>query len=297
MPQAVNSATAPPGDPHVGDRETFHELMKLHVKHDDMVRAWIQFLITIEAALAFALWSVLTFGHRSPQLSALAAALITAIAIATAISLTCIIHRTRRWEKWFGRRACDLQRRIGVEIYPEPASALRALASIGTEEAVKVLWEALKDESQKEEIRQYAAKALRNMPEKAKNNSAGSAAVLIKALADPALQYDAIRALVDIWPDKALEELGDRKSEVWKRRDEIPRGWGYKFWALVCIVAVFLLGVLILSGVGTYALTKTASETLDADAVSIKCQDDTAHITIEIPMASLESALRQSEGD
>ncbi len=95
--------------------------MRLVQKIDDDVRAWLKFIITIEAGLGIALWSVIAYGDQkmvAGYFKAVVVGLVSLVAVFTPICMFAIIHRARQWQLWYFDCAIEIQRQLKIKVFP-----------------------------------------------------------------------------------------------------------------------------------------------------------------------------------
>lgn len=103
------------------------QLVSLVINQDNVTQGWVKFIITIETALIVVFYYLIVFSMKSDvpnirwllNLSLLALPL---IGIVTAVALTLIIVRERKWQAWYSKRAGELPAVI-FPIMPEPDKA------------------------------------------------------------------------------------------------------------------------------------------------------------------------------
>jgi hypothetical protein len=104
--------------------------------NDNAVRDWIRTLLTVEAGVVAAVWSVLSFKQSIPSYKILIL-LIVVFGITAGFSLLQLIKRMRRWQSWFVRVSQRLQ--TLAPFYSREHGDVRIYPTYGTESNAHVL--------------------------------------------------------------------------------------------------------------------------------------------------------------
>lgn len=109
------------------------QLVSLVINQDNVTQGWVKFIITIETALIVAFYYLVDlFSKRSVyHLGWIEYALLSILpllGLVTAIALTSIIVRERKWQAWYARRASKLPTVVFKKIRDKDAK--RILRSI-----------------------------------------------------------------------------------------------------------------------------------------------------------------------
>lgn len=100
-------------------QEALNQLMGYLISHDEIRRAWIQFLITVEAGVVLGLWALVSFGKELPGFLAIGGCwAIVGFGIGTAQHMMAIIARVHAWSNWYQNRAAKLANELGLDIFP-----------------------------------------------------------------------------------------------------------------------------------------------------------------------------------